>query len=428
MAINFWGTLIVFMLVALLLVGFSPTRTIEKFAFLINNKLKSVYLLITTLFIFSSCGKEIDLPVIEVGRFEKEVLPYLSISEVAPVINVSLPVYSTGLFDVAEVKGEKVQLGRVLFYDRNLSEDGKVSCSSCHQQEHAFSDPRRFSLGIYGRQSTRNSMALANTIWFGGSMGIDSFGVVRLPLFWDSRAHSINEQAKSAFVNEHEMGLTMVEVVHKVQQQPYYLWLFEQAWGDTVVTDHRIFEALAHFMSPLSAADTQFDKELRNVGGLDFLGVSFFRFSASQNRGKSLYIEHCHSCHGSLYSPPIIFEANNGLENPYTDLGKGAITGLFYERGVFRVPGLRNIAFSAPYMHDGRFSTLLEVIEHYNSGVRQIFGLHGDLLTFNEDTQTYSPKRLDLSESDKMAIVDFLLTLTDTASLVDPRFSDPFKR
>jgi cytochrome c peroxidase len=181
-------------------------------------------------------------------------------------------------------------------------------------------------------------------------------------------------------------------------------------------------------MASITSINTPFDRALLKEGGVDFVGDVFSDFSFSENRGKALYMEHCHSCHGSLYSPPLIFEANNGLENPYTDPGKGAISGLFYERGVFRVPGLRNITVSGPYMHDGRFGSLMEVIEHYDSGIQAIFGLHGDLLVFNEASQSYSPKRLQLTASDKVALVDFLYTLEDSYTLTDPRFSDPFRR
>jgi len=376
----------------------------------------------------SSCKKEESPSVGMTDAFRFGVAPYLSLTEKAPEIEIVLPDYFTGFFEALEVDPSKVQLGRVLFYDRHLSEDGLVSCASCHRQEYGFSDPRRFSQGIYGRISTRNSMALSNTIWFGGAMGIDSLGGVRLPLFWDSRAHSIGEQAKSAFVNEHEMGLSMTEVLERIRQQPYYSWLLDQAWGDSIITEQRVYEALSHFMASITSINTPFDRALLKEGGVDFVGDVFSDFSFSENRGKALYMEHCHSCHGSLYSPPLIFEANNGLENPYTDPGKGAISGLFYERGVFRVPGLRNITVSGPYMHDGRFGSLMEVIEHYDSGIQAIFGLHGDLLVFNEASQSYSPKRLLLTASDKVALVDFLYTLEDSCTLTDPRFSDPFRR
>lgn len=384
--------------------------------------------LLGTILTFLSCRKENRETISVSDYFKLNVASRLTVSEEAPMVSILLPDYFTGMFDANVGVPSKFELGRVIFYDRHLSEDGLVSCASCHRQENGFSDPRRYSKGIYGRLSTRNSMALGNTIWFGGSMGIDSMGGVRLPLFWDSRAHSVGEQARSAFLNEHELGLSMPEVIERMEQQSYYAWLVNRAWGDSLITEERIFESLAHFMGSISSADTEFDRALQHAGGFDFLGGVLPAFSEAKNRGKTLYLEHCHSCHGSLYSPPFIFEANNGLENPYTDPGKGAISGLFYERGVFRVPGLRNISVSGPYMHDGRFETLMEVIEHYNSGVQSIFGLHGDLLTFNEVTQTYSPKRLQLTEADKSALVAFLHTLEDRMLLTDSLFSDPFRQ
>jgi cytochrome c peroxidase len=176
----------------------------------------------------------------------------------------------------------------------------------------------------------------------------------------------------------------------------------------------------------MSSANSHFDQAFSEVGTAD-MEADFPGFTPEENLGKSIYLQHCNLCHGSLNNRQQIFEANNGLENPYVDKGKQAISGLFYEHGVFRVPGLRNIARSAPYMHDGRFGTLLEVVNHYDSGVVRSFGLHGDLLEYNEATGNYDVKRLNLTEAEKNALVAFLHTLTDESFLNDVRFSDPFK-
>jgi cytochrome c peroxidase len=218
----------------------------------------------------------------------------------------------------------------------------------------------------------------------------------------------VSDQSRAAFTNTHEMGLTMPEVLTIVQTQPYYPWLFAQATGDTVVTEDHIFTALTHFMGAMSASHAKLDAALAIAGIQPDINIDFQNFTAAENNGKQLYLAHCVSCHGSVNSIQKIFEANNGLEKPYTDKGKGAISGKFYENGTFKVPGLRNIELTAPYMHDGRFKTLEAVVEHYNSGVIEVFGLHGDLLSYDPDTQDYTPKRLNLTEIEKQAALEDL--------------------
>lgn len=393
--------------------------------------MKKILCLLTVLLIvvLLSCQKETEVPVIPApDAFDLQVSPYLTIGRIAPDYRVMVPdSYTQGLFPVTQADALKAELGRVLFFDKHLSKDGKVSCGTCHQPEHAFADATAKSTGVFGRVTKRNSMALLNTIWLGGSLGIDSVGKALLPLFWDSRSITVADQSTQAFTNPNEMGITMPEVLQAIRDEPYYQWLFERAWGDTAVVESRIFTSISHFMGALGVKNTLFDQALQGAGGISMLETDFSAFLPAANRGKTLFLDHCESCHGSLTSIPHIFEANNGLESPYIDQGKGAVSGLFYEKGVFKVPGLRNISHSAPYMHDGRFNTLEEVVEHYNSGVKQVFGLHGDLLTFNPDTQTYSPQRLNLSASDKQALVVFLNTLTDEGAMSDLRFTDPFK-
>lgn len=390
---------------------------------------KILYLLaILAVIVVFSCKKEPVIPPPAPDEFDQNIAPYLKVSRTPADYTVEVPAgYYQDLLGGAQANPYKAELGRVIFYDKHLSKDGKISCASCHIIKNAFADPVAKSTGIFGRQTKRNSMALLNNIWLGGALGIDSTGSALLPLFWDSRSMTVADQSAQAFTSPLEMGMTMPEVVKIVNEQPYYKWLFQKAWGDSIVREERIFASISHFISAMGTRDTYFDQALQKAGGIDSLEVNFKYFTADQNRGKVLFMENCESCHGSLTSVPHIFEANNGLESPYIDQGKGAITGTFHERGIFKVPGLRNIAHSAPYMHDGRFATLDEVVEHYNSGVKQVFGLHGDLLTFNPVNQTYSPKRLNLSAEDKKALIEFMLTLTDEKSLNDPKFSDPFK-
>ncbi|MBU6342066.1 MAG: hypothetical protein KGS48_11285 [Bacteroidetes bacterium] len=386
-----------------------------------------LFLLLAGFLLGTACSKDSAPDPAPADAFSRTVAPYLNLSAAAPSYRVSIPNYTKGLFQSVQPNAQLAQLGRVIFYDKHLSKDGTISCAHCHQQAHAFADPTALSTGVEGQKTTRNSMALGNIQWLGGMLGLDSVGNALLPLFWDSRAHSVSEQSRGAFTNAHEMGLTMPEVLQLVRNQPYYPWLFEQAWGDTLVDEARIFTALAHFMNGIHASHSRLDEALARLPDPFDLSSDFPGYSASENIGKAIYVQRCMSCHGSINSIQKVFEANNGLDKNYTDKGKGAISGKFYENGTFKVPGLRNIEFSAPYMHDGRFATLEEVVEHYNSGIVQGFGLHGDLLEYDPLTQSYSPLRLNLTASEKQGLVDFLKTLSDKELINDERYSDPFR-
>lgn len=358
-------------------------------------------------------------------RFEKHVEPKLKIGKTPLDYSVSMPTHLKSVA-ASQSNPKKAQLGRVIFYDKNLSLDGTVACANCHRSDAGFSDPRSRSTGVFNGMTTRNSMSLVATPWFGGVLKIDSLGNSYNPLFWDHRAHSVAEQSKGAFTSPVEMGLTMPEVVAKIQNEKFYNWLFEQAFGDTTITEERIFIGLSHFLSAFSAANSKFDQAMAAAGATD-PNQNLPQLTAEENEGKEIYMKNCHSCHGSLVSGQLIIEANNGLENPYVDKGKGLISGLFYENGIFRVPGLRNIGLTAPFMHDGRFETLDEVIEHYNSGVVKVFGLHGDLLEQIGSSSQYQTKKLNLSASQKAALKAFLETLTDATAATDERFANPFR-
>jgi cytochrome c peroxidase len=197
-----------------------------------------------------------------------------------------------------------------------------------------------------------------------------------------------------------------------------------------VVTESRILLSIAHFLNNLHTYNSKFDRAMQAQtanGGIPDLDATLTGLTTEENQGKALYVAHCNNCHSGLDNVRGIFEANNGLESPYIDKGKNLISGHFFDIGVFRVPMLRNIAYSAPYMHDGRFTILEQVIEHYNSGVIKGYGLHGELLQLDEATQTYSAKRLNLTEAEKAALKAFLLTLSDESVLTDQRYADPFK-
>jgi len=305
-------------------------------------------------------------------------------------------------------------LGRVLFYDKQLSANGTTSCASCHIQENGFSDPAVFSRGFDGGMTRRQSMTLVNTRYF-----------VRGRFFWDERATSLEDQVLRPFLDPVEMGLDMDTLVEIISSQSYYPILFSQAFGDNEINPIRIARALAQFVRSIVSYRTQYDEGRAQVGSvLD----DFPNFSSSENLGKSLFFStrvSCFGCHTTegFVSAPLIPQ-NNGLDIASGE-DKGALE-TYPNRsrtdGAFKIPTLRNIAVTAPYMHDGRFKSLEEVINHYDSGVKA----HPALSIFMLDNRG-NIRRPELSREEQEALVNFLETLTDEPLNRDIRFSDPFK-
>lgn len=299
-------------------------------------------------------------------------------------------------------------LGRVLFYDNNLFRNNTISCASCHIQEHGFADPTALSTGFDGELTSRNSMGLANARFYENGR-----------FFWDERAESLEEQTLVPIQDLVEMGMTLPELEDKLSELDYYRTLFTNAFGDESVTSDRIALALSQFIRSMVSYESKFDEGLAQVNDID---DNFPNFTTSENRGKQLFMSNqtrCFDCHATN-----VFVGddarNNGLDATITDAGVGGITGNNNELGEFKVPSLRNIALTGPYMHDGRFETLEEVIEHYNSGVQNNPNLDNRL------TQGNNVRRLNLSDDDKQALVDFLNTLTDDEFVNDEKYANPF--
>ena len=300
-------------------------------------------------------------------------------------------------------------LGRVLFYDRRLSANQTVSCSSCHQQQHGFSDPRRFSVGFNGGLTGRNSMGLSNARWY-----------QRRHFFWDERANTLEDQVLMPIQNTTEMGMTLPDLVERLSAEPYYTNLFAITFGSPEISSERISRALAQFVRSIVSVRSKYDAGLPN---------NFANFTPQENLGRQIFFGQvgnatCAACHGTDNFVPGPALNNNGLEFPYVDLGVGAITGNAADNGKFKVPSLRNIELTAPYMHDGRFATLEEVVEFYNSGVVDNPNLSPPLR--NPPPLPPGPRRLNLTADQKAALVAFLKTLTDQNLVNDPKFSDPF--
>lgn len=315
------------------------------------------------------------------------------------------------------IHNAKATLGRVLFYDKQLSRNETVSCESCHKQALAFSDNKAFSQGFNGEFTRRNSLPLAAAANFVSSYG-SSFSSLSIGFFWDERAHSIADQSLQTIQDDIEMGMDINDLAARLKGQEHYEILFRKAYGDANINSDRITQALQEFLNAFSSNQSRFDEGL---GRALSPNMTFSNFTPQENRGKELFLNHCSSCHGADMTRQFAALANNGLDLDYTDNGVGVRTGEPSLNGVFKVPFLRNIALTAPYMHDGRFETLEEVVEHYNSGVNNHPNLDFRLKDGNQ------PHRLNLSETDKQALVAFLNTLTDEAFVSDTRFSNPFR-
>jgi cytochrome c peroxidase len=297
---------------------------------------------------------------------------------------------------------EGVALGRELFYEKQLSIDGTVSCGSCHQQSKAFTDGRVRALGVNNQQHTRNTMSLVNLAW-------------QADFTWDGASSQLEQQARIPIENPIEMHQTLAASVTKLQQIDKYPALFGKAFGSATITEANILKALAQFERTLVSSDSKFERSLRGELVLtmdELLGLQLFK----HNLNRSAECEHCHTVEGAQFAGPLHTFFNNGLDpGPFADPGRGGITRLAIDMGTFKAPSLRNIALTGPYMHDGRFRTLEEVLDHYSD--------HINRNSPNLDPQLGTP--ITLTAVEKRRIIAFLNTLTDTTFTNNPRFSEP---
>lgn len=303
-----------------------------------------------------------------------------------------------------------VALGRLLFYEERLSSNNQLACAGCHRQENAFSDPRQYSLGVDGLPGHRQAMAIFNMAW-----NTNGF-------FWDGRAASLHQQALMPIQDVLEMKETLPNVVAKLQADSMYPRLFEAAFGTREITTERIGKALEQFMLSIVSNRSKYDRFLKGE----------LTLTAEEERGRFLFETEfnpafpeasgadCRHCHGGLNLENDRY-MNNGLDSDaaMTDMGHQNVSGDPADKARFKVPSLRNIALTAPYMHDGRFSTLEQVVDHYNQVTASS--------TLDASFAQQMPGGLNLSSSDKAALVAFLHTLTDEALITDTRYSDPAK-
>ena len=323
-------------------------------------------------------------------------------------------------------------LGRVLFYDKQMSINNSVSCASCHKQSRAFADDVRLSRGFENRLTTRNSMPIQNLLG-STSSDHDSIGngfAGSQPLFWDGRETDLQRMVMRPVVNHVEMGVTSLEQLEdKISTVPYYKDLFLKAYGSDEVTASKIAHALSLFLQSIRSDNTRFDQSLPSVDPNGFETVPGIPLSGFESLGAQLFIAkyNCNSCH-QVQSPHGYLQpqagtfSNIGLDAAYSDNGLGQVTGQETSNGMFKIPSLRNVALTAPYMHDGRFETLGDVIDHYSDGMANHPNLDNKLKDANGN-----PLRMNISPDEKHAIIAFLNTLTDHEMITDPKFSDPFK-
>lgn len=344
------------------------------------------------------------------------LLPTTAFNYAAPVLPLSFTVNpilaqdNTPLTNLTTDVG--ATLGRVLFYDKRLSTNQTVSCSSCHQQAHGFSDPRKLSVGFNGGLTGRNSMGLSHARWY-----------QRRHFFWDERANTLEDQVLQPIQNATEMGMTLAALTNRLAAEPYYTNLFAKTFGSAAVTSDRISRALAQFVRSIVSVQSKYDTGVAS---------NFANFTPQENLGRQIFLGQvgnatCAACHGTDNFVPGPALNNNGLEFPYVDLGVGGITGNPADNGKFKVPSLRNIELTAPYMHDGRFATLEEVVEFYDHGVVDNPNLSPPLRLPPPPGQPVGPvRRLNLTPQQKAALVAFLKTLTDAKLATDVKYSDPF--
>ncbi len=302
-----------------------------------------------------------------------------------------------------------INLGRHLFYDPILSVDSTMSCASCHDLQLSFTDASATSIGVDGLSGMRNSMSLVN-------IGYNYRG-----LFWDGRVQTLEEQALLPIEDPIELHHSWTDLVDQLRRHEDYPRLFRKAFG--ITNTEGITKELA------AKAIAQFERILISGGNSKYNKVKYLNtdvFTDSELHGEDLFIDtgdsdvidaECSHCHnGGLFMGDDFF--NNGLDSTadYTnllDLGRGGVTGFDVDKGKFKAPTLRNITITAPYMHDGRFNTLDEVIEHYNSGGHPAPNVDQNI------------KMLNLSDYDKQALLDFLSTLTDTTYKYPELVSNP---
>lgn len=300
----------------------------------------------------------------------------------------------------------KVALGKKLFFDPILSVNNTVSCGSCHDPKKGLTDGLKFSIGVNGKTVSRNSMPLFNLAW------ADAFAETPHRYFWDGGANDLERQALAPIVNPLEMANTLPNALLSLQKHPLYPKLFKRAFGSDSITTANLAKAIASYERILISTNSKYDKYLRGEAQLtpeEFNGMFIF---AQESKGD------CFHCHGNTNSPYFTNFSfrNNGLQSNFTDSGLMRITGLPQDLGKFKVPSLRNLVFTAPYMHDGRFATLESVINFYSEGIKNSATIDPNI------AKHVNEGGVNLNPIEKRDLLLFLKTLTDSAFINNIEF------
>lgn len=306
---------------------------------------------------------------------------------------------------------EGVYLGRKLFYEKRLSLDNSISCASCHSPQKGFSDDKRFSIGVNGTIGRRQSMALVNLGW-------QQF------FFWDGRAKTLEQQILEPVPDPVEMHLQWKEAQKRLENDLEYKRLFMKAFGTQIIDSSYVAKAIAQFLRTMISANSKYDVMYKYANNMPLTPSEYQVYQAvsieewaGYDLFQSLNGADCFHCHnGALMQ--VQRYSNNGLDATFTDLGRGAITGNPSDNGTFKIPTLRNIEYTAPYMHDGRFNTLDEVINHYSHHIK-ISSTIDPMIEFAFQGG------VQLNAHEKSLVKAFLLTMSDPSFFTNPAFSDP---
>jgi cytochrome c peroxidase len=283
------------------------------------------------------------------------------------------------------------QLGRRLFYDGNLSKDGEVSCASCHQQHAAFANyDHDLSHGVENTLTTRNAPALINVAWMKN-------------LHWDGGINHIEVQPLSPLTATNEMGQTLDSVLTYLRKDTSYVRMFREAFGDETINSQRMLKALSQFVGSLVSSNSKYDRILRGEA----------QFTDYEARGYETFKKNCASCHKEPLFTDNSFRNNGQKLNRFEDIGLMKITQKKEDSLKFKVPTLRNIQLTFPYMHDGRIYSLFSVIDHYRKNID----------TTRSDIDPSLRKKIQITDKDRIELVYFLYTLTDSSFIKNPRFA-----
>ena len=302
---------------------------------------------------------------------------------------------------------EGIQLGRRLFYDPILSRDYSISCATCHKQELGFADDEALSTGIDGKKTDRNSMAIVNMAW------VEDF-------FWDGRSPNLVHQAYQPVVHPHEMDLKWPVALERLNGHQEYPKLFKKAFDVETIDSVHVAKAIEQFELTLVSSDSKYDRSLGLGIGFTPLERDGWIFFIDEYTGDCA--SHCHVTSNNLMADLRLLD--NGLDAVYTDLGLGGVDGNPINMGKFRVPTLRNIMVTGPWMHDGRFDTMEEVLDFYSEHVQQSPNRSPDMIPHDNTTSSNDGNRY-LTDYEKEAIIAFLHTFTDSTFLTNPDFANP---